>query len=605
MANSNIDELLTKYAVDFTGVTQAASSIGRHTASIVTDLGKVSVASEGVATKLLKLASTAGTLTTDAIIAGATALAGLSTIGIQQASIIERLTGEYAGLTGSLDTAGKKIKFLQDFAKTSILPFEAIAEAGIQLEAAGLSTERFTPILGTLAGVFGGTKDKVLELAAAFGRLASGSTGEALEAFRRFGITRAGLESQGIKFSGGGQLLSGASETFAAIEKIAKTKYGNVAHYLEKSLSVRLSNLGDAGQQAAASFGKGFLPVIGGIVDKVGSFFSYLNNVDSKTGTSIAAGVGKNLAEGLSGILGNGDIFNKAIALGVATFEKLPSILSESWTILKGMGTILKEDFKLAINGIGQFLHDSINSAVKSLYAGLNDIRHFAGDLLKTASSIVDLIPGHDPLTSAKMFAQGARLLNPKNDYKFSPLFEDAQGNNMLTANTLHKKFGAAGIALEPDSIAEIFKRAKKIYHGYPGTEAAVAPVGRTSQYGSVYGEVPASYRNRIASGAGDANGFFNGNYIEANNLLSKIADSTRITATNTAVNLKAFALGGGQLGQMGITPVEFAAFRKERGLGRTNRVEVDIRGVKNLEEAFQKVVYEVVNSYAREQGRR
>ena len=111
----------------------------------------------------------------------------------------------------------------------------------------------------------------------------------------------------------------------------------------------------------------------------------------------------------------------------------------------------------------------------------------------------------------------------------------------------------------------------------------------------------------QIAAFNGDSNplgGFFTPLY----DPLTQIADNTRITATNTGINLKSFALGGGPLGQIGVTPVEFAAFRN-RGLGGTNRVQVDVQGAGNLtrlfEEFAENIANHVVNNYARQQSYR
>ena len=105
-----------------------------------------------------------------------------------QVIVIQRLTMTYAALTGSLDSAGQKMKYLQTYAAGAIGHFDDLAKAGTLLEAAGLQMERFIPIIDTLSGVFGGTSEQVRELASAFGRVASGQMGEAMEVFRRFGI---------------------------------------------------------------------------------------------------------------------------------------------------------------------------------------------------------------------------------------------------------------------------------------------------------------------------------------------------------------------------------------------------------------------------------
>ena len=434
---SNTAELLTKYTLDPSSYVTGGQKVINTTSSVITSLGKAATQSDTLHGKIISLGAAFATLGTGAAIAAAAGISKITSYAIEQASSVQLLTARFAALNGSFDIAGRKLAGIQALGRNkSLFGLDELENAGGILEEAGLNVSRLLPLVNTLGNALGGTEGKAIAAANALRNIAEGA--DPSRTLRRFGINANDFKDAGAVFSRNGKLVKDSQATFAEIEAIIKKKFGNIDAYIENTFARRVAGLKNSFDVAAASFGNAFLSGFGKVADNVGKFFGYL------TDSGVAAQVGKSLADGFDSLLGKGDFFNKAISLGVATLEKLPELLSASWKGLVEFGGILKDLLKGVINSIGLGLHNIINSAVSTLYTGLNQVRHFAGDLLKIASNVVDLLPGHDPLLSAKLYGKGAQFQNPKNDYKFSPLLEE-NGKNILTAHNLQNKFGEAG----------------------------------------------------------------------------------------------------------------------------------------------------------------
>ena len=75
------------------------------------------------------------------------------------------------------------------------------------------------------------------------------------------------------------------------------------------------------------------------------------------------------------------------------------------------------------------------------------------------------------------------------------------------------------------------------------------------------------------------------------------IERNTRRTADNTAPDMRRYALGGGPLGQIGVTPVELAAVRSTG----TGRVTVELRNGSSLETIFADAIADAITSMKRQ----
>lgn len=300
-----------------------------------------------------------------ALVAGGGFLA-LTRSAIDQATKIETLTATYGALSGSMEIARSKMAFVKNFATSALGSFDDLAEAGTRLEASGLNMERFLPTIANVAGAFGAGRDQILGLSDAFGRLASGSSGEALERLREFGITRAALESKGITFDGGGQLTSGIAEALIAVETIAREKFGNISKYMASTLGQALSNLGDSWRFMLAEWGQAFLPFVNRMIAMVTPFMNFLTQ--SGVLQQVAANFAASFEAMTQGAQNGG--FVRFAALIIATLERVPELLAAVGQFLVNAAKLAAQAFVTAYNTIGQGITDlinGINSGIASL----------------------------------------------------------------------------------------------------------------------------------------------------------------------------------------------------------------------------------------------
>lgn len=268
--------------------------------------------------------------------------------------------------SGPLETAKRKMEYVSKFAQNALGEFDDLAEAGTKLEASGLMMERILPSISDLAGAFGASRQNVLELANAFSKLAGGSSGEALEVLREFGITRAALEREGIKFDKGGQLLSDVRNTLEAIERIVQTKFSAISQIMAGTFEQRMSNLGDVWNRLLDRFGQAWLPFIGKITETSQNVLGFLTD---------SSWVG-NLSEKLSGFFEG--FFNEKILRVVFTLvslvERLPEALKWAKTTAEHFIGFLMDGFVRIYNFLGElgdrirdFLGKGITGAISSL----------------------------------------------------------------------------------------------------------------------------------------------------------------------------------------------------------------------------------------------
>lgn len=376
---------------------------------------------EGTTRFGLKVLSVMGLITG---LAGAAGLAGLGKSVLSNALEIERLTGTFTALSGSADKARQKLGWLQAFAQTSIGQFADLAAAGAQLEASGLNMERILPLISNISAAFGGTREQVLELASAFGRVPSGVFGESMEIFRRFGITAGDLMAQGLKMSGNGQFQATAVQMLTAIENVAKKKFGQIGEALGNSLGVKISNLQDAWQQMTATLGETFFPVLKQIVDSVTQFINFIKESGwvKSFGESITATFGQ--------VFGDGNAIFRFFSYVLAFLEYLPEIIYNSWKIIKGVFQSIADGFLGVFNFIGQKYTDFLNILKHGMDAYL-DFLH--------------MIPGIGSFLNKKDRAP---------DYKFTP----------ITASDILRDI--TGVAF-PDYAESISKRGDELFRKF------------------------------------------------------------------------------------------------------------------------------------------
>lgn len=479
-----------------------------------------------------------GALLGGSLLGGAAAFASFGSAALREAGNIERMTATLAALSAEtqeaamqfdklaatpLEAAAIQMGWLKRFATGALGEFKDLAEASIQLEAAGIFAPRVLPMLSNIAGAFGATREQVLSLAGAFGRLASGSSGEALERLREFGITRAAMEQAGIRFSGGGQMLSSVREAFEAIEEIAREKFGAIGRYMSGSWSQVTSNLADQWSQMLDSFGTAVLPVFKGLAQRASGFLSFL------TDSNVAGGIGQRFAGGFQAAFG-GDWLERGAMTVVAVFERLPQMIQSAWEAARRFATGLGDAFVSAYNFIGKAWTDLLNTFDRGLAGVVASLRAAVGQLLQGLSrvNILEWLTGQAPAqqTLRSVAQEFLAPTTPPQTRVFKPIESPGEA--------FGRAFRGTGTG---NLFGDIARRRDELMAQFAGFQAQ----GGTAP----------------AQGYGD---FFNGSYIEAEQkeLTRELRKNTRAVEKQTDVmDLRRQGFGGGELARLGATPAE------------------------------------------------
>ena len=329
--------------------------------------------------------------------------------------------------SGPLETAKKKMEYVSKFAQNALGEFDDLAEAGTKLEASGLMMERILPSISDLAGAFGATRENVMMLANAFSKLAGGSSGEALEVLREFGITRAALEKEGIKFNGGGQLVSGVKESLEAIERIVQTKFASISKFMAGTFEQRMSNLGDVWNRLLDKFGEAWIPFIGKLTESAQNVLGFLTD--------------SNFVGDLSGKLSGffEGFFSEKILRVVFTLvslvERLPEALKWAKTTAEHFVHFLMDGFVKIYNFIGElgdrirdFLGKGITGAISALESSVGKMIgkmvgiNFTGVLLGMPEEKVKAAAIGAELVSSADAAKKKAEQEPEKSDRFVPI---------------------------------------------------------------------------------------------------------------------------------------------------------------------------------------
>ncbi len=177
--------------------------------------------------------------------AGAGGLALMLRQGVKLNSEMEKYQITLTSLLKSQARANSLIQHMTRLAERTPFRLEGIIEATSRLEAFGLSSKRWIPVLGDISAAFGGTAEQIEQLVRAMGMLRSGRTGEAFESLSRFGISRQEFRDRGIKFDRGGALIGDTRDALDALEGIARSRFGGMMQAQSRTLAGITSNLQD------------------------------------------------------------------------------------------------------------------------------------------------------------------------------------------------------------------------------------------------------------------------------------------------------------------------------------------------------------------------
>lgn len=276
------------------------------------------------------------------------ALYAIGRAAVPTAAELQQLEAVFVALTGSAAKAQERMQYLLRFAETSVFEFPDLVRVATQLEAFGLNIQRILPLITQMAAAFGANRETLEMLANAFGRMAAGQFGEAMEAFRRVGISAGDLMAEGIRISASGEIQSSVREVFAAIERIAQARFGNVAAVMGATLAVQLSNLRDSFTRLLAEIGRAILPALAPIIERIQSVARFLES----------SGLARAFGERIAQILQNQQLLDtatRALFTAVAVIEMLPQIVQAGIQVISSFLQMIYRAFETIAGWLRRF----------------------------------------------------------------------------------------------------------------------------------------------------------------------------------------------------------------------------------------------------------
>jgi len=263
MANANIQIEIT--ALD--NASKKLSNIGKSLGPTNKKIGKMSSQFEKVDKSINKTSGSFGKL--KGVLAGAITIAGITSFTksvVEASSRAEDLKTTLETVAGSAKAGDDAFKFINDFATRTPFDIETLTETFIKLKAAGIEpTEELLTTFGDMASV---TTDRVGSLNAItdlFARTTSGGLG--LEDLNRladrgipvFKIFEEKLGLARLEVSEFGKSAEGAAKLKEALLEGLNEDFGGGMEKASANLSVSLSNMGIAANNALIAVGEGGL----------------------------------------------------------------------------------------------------------------------------------------------------------------------------------------------------------------------------------------------------------------------------------------------------------------------------------------------------------
>lgn len=301
-----MDDVSIRYSLDPSGYVSGGKTVASVTKALGLDV-------DSLHAKTKALGGGIGDMLGGAVRSLALPLAGIGagiaaagTYAVHTALDFDTMRRSMEAVTGSAKRTADILGFVDKLAMPSIFTSAELGAAAKTLEAFGLTTERFLPIAEKLGTVFGGTAGDLNQFVDALGFIQGGRTGEGIEALARAGIGRDALKAKGLQFDKGGQFLGEVNQLFDAVELIVGEKFGTLSEKMASGPAAKIASAMDAIQRAARKAGDGILTILAPAIERVGFFIQYL--VDSGTVERLVAGLsglssGQNLGNGLVKIL--------------------------------------------------------------------------------------------------------------------------------------------------------------------------------------------------------------------------------------------------------------------------------------------------------------
>jgi len=522
-----VDELITRYTVDDRS-SSAIRKIKQETNDAAKAFDNLKKASGNLASSFQSFSSSAsnlkstlggifGWLTRIAAI-GVGGLIGLGIFSIRSAVEIDTLRRSIQGLTKDIERTNQIMRLARQLATESMFETGPVGEAAKRLLFFNLEVERFLPLAVNFAQGLDGTNETLLEFIQLLGRAKGGDLGQVFgpDGLGRFGMGRDFFAAMGLKFDKNGAFLGTVEEALAAIEKAVTSKFGDLSKAMAEGPMAKFASLMDSIKFAAAEVGAVILEKLIPVVEHLTTLFNKLAE----------EGVFVRIAESVMKLF-NMDIGNGPMAAGFKwienTLRNLPHYI---------------EHFR---NYLGAAF-EAIGKAVKAI--AIYFIITFGVSIVSAIIRFIRFI---------YKLGRAMKLIIP-----IVRALATSMGILMVI-----KTAGAAALSIAAG--LAIFGGA--MYLAYKGLDSLLPDLPTMPEPPGLPSDPPKpkDFRN---PGTKLTNPFGTTSTAEKQQqTLNAISASTRATAQNTkrAVDLRAYALGGGDLGRLGVTPEEMSHYRKPR----------------------------------------
>lgn len=367
MANANIQIEIS--ALD--NASRALDAIDRSLGPMARKVDRLEDEFDGVDRSINRASGSFGRMR--GLLAGAITVGGITAFTnsvIEASSRAEDLKTTLETVTGSAQAGDEAFRFINDFATRTPFDIETLTETFIKLQAAGIEpTEELLTTFGDMAAV---TTDKVGALAAItdlFSRTTAGGLG--LEDLNRladrgipvFDILNDKLGVTRLEVSELGKTAEGAEQIRQALIEGLNEGFGGGMERASQNLSVTLSNLGIAANNALIKIGEG------GLADAI-------NNAAQRMTTFIAENedlalmIGEKLGQAVTLVVDGFGIFIEKMQQAKPIFDLLGTVMNE--LVIPAFGFLFDAAVALA-EQLGPLVEASI-PMLHSLFEGLGHV---------------------------------------------------------------------------------------------------------------------------------------------------------------------------------------------------------------------------------------
>lgn len=450
-------------------------------------------------------ASSMGTALGGIVIAGG--VAGFGMLGksaFDAAVSFESLTSRLTAITGSGQKAAQVLDMVRKVAGPSPFTFSQLADLAVGLEAAGVETNAMLPRLANLGAAFGADEEKLKSLLNMVQKFKAGMLPDT-EQLSMFGMSRSDFAKRGIKFDTGGGLEQGQEmKVFEAFINIIDTKYSGMLKKLENDTATKVASLADAWESGLRVIGQKMITILTPYIKYATDFIGRM--IDSNVLADLTEKFFKPMTEFTQGFT-DGNVqksVDKLLASILAVGASIPEIISATF---KNIGTML------------QNFIENLNASFGRLNPAQAAQGHMLIDQMKTAYIYGQI--------SKKQLDESRAAIERQYGFK-------ATGDIMQGVD-----FG------KPFVDTKTF--AEQILAKMQGAKAPESG-GVPEPFGPYFkpGEEPGGM------GAGNAGGE------KTDDILRNIAKNTAVSAD--ALTLRRQTLGGGPIGQLGLTAAEVGA---------------------------------------------